>query len=102
MPPTSGIPNIYNSQRFRSLIEARWASFFDMLGWSWEYEPFELRGYIPDFALKFHLPILVEVKAELEPEKLKEHRVKIDASGWDKEYLIVGASLFRSQYSSNG
>jgi hypothetical protein len=97
-----GIPTTYNSQLFRSLVEARWASFFDVLGWPWEYEPFELKGYIPDFALKFHKPILVEVKSELEPKKLKTHRAKIDASGWNDEYLIVGASLFRSEYSSAG
>lgn len=43
-----GIPTTYNSQRLRSLVEARWASFFDELGWLWEYEPFELHGWIPE------------------------------------------------------
>lgn len=97
-----GIPNTYNSQRFRSLVEARWASFFDEVGWDWEYEPFELKGYIPDFVLKFSEPVLVEVKYELTLEKLEPHAAKIAASGWDGESLIVGASLFRSKASSSG
>ena len=28
--------------RFRSRLEARWASVFTALGWKWEYEPFDL------------------------------------------------------------
>jgi hypothetical protein len=48
----SGIPTTFNNWNMRSLLEARWASFFDTLGWNYEYEPFELPGWIPDFALK--------------------------------------------------
>jgi hypothetical protein len=97
-----GIPNTYNSQRFRSLVEARWASFFDELGWPWEYEPFELKGYIPDFILKFPKPLLVEVKYEMSLEKLDPHKHKIATSGWDGECLIVGASLFPAEVTSGG
>jgi hypothetical protein len=48
---TEGIPTIYNKIQFRSLLEAKWARFFDLVGWKYEYEPFELNGWIPDFLL---------------------------------------------------
>ena len=45
----------YKGYRFRSRLEARWAVFFDAIGWSWEYEAegFDLDGlyYLPDFWL---------------------------------------------------
>lgn len=43
----------YKGYRFRSRLEARWAVFFDAMGWRWEYEPegFDMDGvyYLPDF-----------------------------------------------------
>ncbi len=50
------IPTLYKGYQFRSLLEARWAVFFDAIGQRWEYEPerFEVCGgktYLPDFAL---------------------------------------------------
>lgn len=43
----------YRGYRFRSRLEARWAVFFDTIGWEWEYEKegFDLDGklYLPDF-----------------------------------------------------
>jgi len=45
----------YNGYRFRSRLEARWAVFFDVMGWKYLYEPegFDLNGiwYLPDFYL---------------------------------------------------
>ncbi len=32
-------------------MEARWAAFFDVVNWDWEYEPVDLNGWIPDFRL---------------------------------------------------
>lgn len=57
-----GIQTTHAHTRFRSRLEARWAAFFDLIGWRWEYEPFDLDGYIPDFLLLGHDPVLVEVK----------------------------------------
>ena len=88
------IPTMYQGQLFRSRLEARWASFFDSLGWEWEYEPIDLKGYIPDFVLRFHKPLLVEVKPDMELEGLRKHTSKIDLSGWEGEALIVGSCLF--------
>lgn len=61
------IETTYAGYKFRSRTEARWAVFFDDLGWSWEYEPegFELRSgrYLPDFRVECGLkPLWVEVK----------------------------------------
>jgi hypothetical protein len=86
------IPTTYRGIRFRSRIEARWAAMFDQLQWPWEYEPLDLDGYIPDFVLGFHRPLLVEVKSELEGLALVQHEPKIENSGWDKEAIIVGAA----------
>lgn len=45
----------YKGYRFRSRLEARWAVFFDAMGYKWEYEPegFDLDGvyYLPDFRI---------------------------------------------------
>jgi hypothetical protein len=47
----------------RSRLEARWAAFFDLVGWKWEYEPFDLEGWIPDFKVSGPKgSLLVEVK----------------------------------------
>jgi hypothetical protein len=56
-------PTKYNGVQYRSRLEARWAAFFDMIGWKHEYEPIDLPGWSPDFLLHGHSSkILVEVK----------------------------------------
>lgn len=59
----------YKGYRFRSRLEARWAVFFDALGWDWQYE---IQGYIagvpylPDFLLLMpRSPVWVEIKPNL-------------------------------------
>lgn len=42
-------PTKYNGVLFRSRLEARWAVFFDLLNWKWEYEPIDFEGWTPDF-----------------------------------------------------
>jgi hypothetical protein len=44
-------PTTYGGVNFRSRLEARWAAFFDLLEWKWEYEPVDLYGWVPDFRL---------------------------------------------------
>jgi len=64
----SGIATVYRKTRFRSRLEATWAAFFDQIGWSWIYEPYDLPGWIPDFLVKFdRRSILVEVKPAENP-----------------------------------
>ena len=57
------IPTTYAGVNFRSRLEARWAAFFDLCGWKWDYEPFDLDGWAPDFLIKTLIATtLVEVK----------------------------------------
>lgn len=54
MTTIKAIETRYAGCRFRSRLEARWAVFFDQLGWSWEYEPEGYtvsNGYLPDFQI---------------------------------------------------
>lgn len=89
-----GIPTAYAGVNFRSRLEARWACFFDNVGWDWAYEPFDLDGYIPDFVLNFKLrPMLAEVKPLLTEEYLKPAREKVDSSSWNDEVLVLGSAF---------
>lgn len=57
------IPTRYAGTQFRSRLEARWAAFFDLCGWSWDYEPIDLDGWCPDFLLTFpQATVYAEVK----------------------------------------
>lgn len=72
-------PTIYNGTKFRSRLEARWACFFDLLGWKWQYEPFDLQGWTPDFIVygsegRF---ILVEIKPFIDDDVLAEYQAKV-------------------------
>lgn len=72
----------WKGYRFRSRLEARWAVFFERLGWRWEYEPqgFEKDGvkYLPDFQIHptEELSYWVEVKGD--PEWLKINKNNVD------------------------
>ena len=46
-------PTMYNGVQYRSRLEARWAAFFDLIGWKHEYEPIDLPGWSPDFRVVF-------------------------------------------------
>lgn len=72
---------------------------FDLLAWSWEYEPLDLAGYIPDFVIKFERPLLVEVKpiTLLDGPSFADKQ-KIDAGESDIEVLILGAVLHESSF----
>jgi hypothetical protein len=91
-----GIPTEYAITKFRSRLEARWAAFFDLLGWRAFYEPLDLDGYIPDFILHGHSQrILVEVKPVKGKDDplFKETTAKIERSGWQNDALIVSYFL---------
>jgi hypothetical protein len=53
----AAIPTEYRGVHMRSRLEARHASFFDLVGWTWDYEPYDLNGYIPDFVIDSRLVI---------------------------------------------
>jgi len=72
----------YKGVLFRSRLEARWAAFFDLIGWEWEYEPFDLPGWTPDFLVVFACDhsecngshsLLVEIKPYLSIDEFDGH-----------------------------
>ena len=90
-----GIRTTYAGCNFRSRLEAKWARFFDLVGWKWEYEPCDFNGWIPDFVLIGATQITyAEVKpippiVELPTEVIKQ----IDNSGCDEEVIILGIGV---------
>jgi len=91
-----GIPTMRNGVRFRSRLEAKWAGMFDAFGWRWEYEPFDLNGWIPDFAIIGKHPVLVEVKPcyEYRPDVASRClRAMRDTHAEGHELMIVGATI---------
>lgn len=80
------IETTYNGYRFRSRLEARWAVFFDALGFSWEYEKegFDLNGtpYLPDFYLP-QWGAWVEIKPKV---------FEMESAGHDKCLLLSKAT----------
>lgn len=46
------IENEYKGYKFRSRLEARWAVFFEEMGFEWRYlKPKKVEAYLPDFFL---------------------------------------------------
>lgn len=96
----AAIPTMYNGIQFRSRLEAKWACFFDLLNFSWEYEPIDLNGWIPDFILKISDPLFVEVKPVKTLDELEQYYEKTILSGYKGEVLFVG-SIINAFYDTN-
>ncbi len=94
----NSIPTVYAGAQFGSTLEAKWAAFFDLMGWRWHYEPQDLSGYIPDFVLQFEQPMLVEVKPEYSFNGLRRHFNKIRDSGWRGWAAVVGVGFLGEPY----
>jgi hypothetical protein len=86
----AAIPTVYKGVQFRSRLEARWAAFFDLRRMAWEYEPFDLKGYIPDFLVEGEF--LQEVKPARDHLLLIDAAAKVDASGWKGYAEILGGT----------
>lgn len=87
----------YGGIVYRSRLEARWAFFFDKMGWKFEYEPFDLNGWIPDFVLYGDDEILVEVKpfssvGDFDTEKI--NKATVNTPKGHKEILLLGNTVF--------
>jgi hypothetical protein len=94
MSEVHAIPTVYKGIEFRSRLEAKWAAVFDQLEWSWEYEPIDLKGYIPDFVLQWREPTIVEIKPAMTIKGLDAAKAKIERSGWDHDAMILGGTTF--------
>lgn len=75
-------PTVYKDVQFRSRLEARWAAIFDLVEWTWQYEPIDLPGWTPDFFVKFscghsecpgYHTLLIEVKPYLSIDEFHNH-----------------------------
>lgn len=91
-----GIPTWYDGTLYRSRGEARWAVYFDSIGWEWVYEPVDGDGYIPDFLIKGKSPFFIEVKSATQEAKYREPIPKIAAGvgqRWGHDILVVGADV---------
>jgi hypothetical protein len=90
----SGIPTTYRETNFRSRLEARWAAFFDLVGWHWTYEPFDAGGYAPDFLVHGKGSLLLEVGPCVDyvdyVEKSTKAAARAEALG--RDLLVVGVS----------
>ena len=83
-------PTMYQGVRFRSRLEARWAAFFDLVDWQWEYEPVDMDGWTPDFWVRFPCghsecngghELHVEVKPYRDIEEFRGHAAYEGATG---------------------
>ena len=83
-------PTSYNGSRFRSRLEARWAAFFDLIGWRWTYEPFDTSGYIPDFLIHGPASLLVEVGPCEFLSEFSEKAEKPLGLGRERTVLVLG------------
>jgi len=85
---------LYKDVMFRSRLEARWAAFFDLAGWRWEYEPIDLEGWSPDFRIDVPCghsecggghSVFVEVKPYYDADEFKTHPVTYYRYGEEDE-----------------
>jgi hypothetical protein len=94
-PRKSGIPTEYSGTTFRSRLEARWARFFDGIGWNWEYEPFDADGYIPDFLILGRSSLLIEIKPYGDLRMLVEEADRVRplvGLGWSGHFAVFGVN----------
>lgn len=90
----AALPTVYRGRRYRSRLEARWAAFFDLLGWPYEYEPFDLGSWSPDFLLKGATQVLVEVKPidSLDDDTCAKMLASAKQAGSKNDLLLLGNS----------
>lgn len=106
------VETIYNGTYFRSRLEATWAVFFERCKWSWEYEPMDLNGWFPDFAIKNNFGDKKDILVEVKPydlsivdigninDEIKKDLEKISlALGHGKEMLFLGRCPYKTRES---
>lgn len=94
-----GIPTDHKFRRYRSRLEARWGYLFDLLDWKYEYEPYDLNGWIPDFCIYAANELLVEVKPNSQLAEFEAKKLIIAITGTEKEgkeILLLGSTIFES------
>jgi hypothetical protein len=69
----AAISTVYKGVQMRSRLEARWAAFFDIINKNWVYEPFDMDGWIPDFAWSVNEPWDAIPLFEVKPIRALDH-----------------------------
>jgi hypothetical protein len=94
-------PTWYAGVLFRSRLEARYAALFDLVGWKWQYEPFDLEDWTPDFRVEFPCDhgdcegkhaLLVEVKPYLTLAEFEGHPCQDYPFGGSEKKIPADAS----------
>jgi hypothetical protein len=98
-----GIETEFDGVTYRSVLEAKWACTFKLLGLHFEYEPLPLAGFLPDFLVDVSVyagkgkprqhPTLVEIKPAWSPRDYQEPISKVARSGWCGPAVILGATV---------
>ena len=98
-------PTIYKSILYRSRLEATWACFFDKCGIQYEYEPFDLPGWSPDFQLQAygHDDVLVEVKPVIvfPHEVIAKITKALRKAECDSNVFLLGTGILASEDGSS-
>lgn len=98
--PKKSLATTIDGRRYRSQLEARWAQFFRYAGWRFEYEPFQLVGWVPDFLLMGESAVLVEIKpTHVFPYFIQD---KIEESLPPHDVLVLGCSIPVRPYDTVG
>lgn len=84
-----GIPTVVDGVTYRSRVEAKWSILLNGMFDNVCFEPFDLKGYIPDFIVQDRL--LVEVKSDTSIRTLYGYTGKIERSGWAQASAILGS-----------
>lgn len=96
-------PTVYNHTKYRSRLEARWAAFFDEIGWRYQYEPYNFKGWTPDFVIygSDAREILIEIKPFIDDEIIREYRNRISPLEL-QNYIIILDNDFISKGGYGG
>ena len=87
---------------FKSVLHA---FVFTELDWNWEYEPYDLNEYIPDFIVSFKNgnELLIKVKKTMnvwnKQNECDDDIKHIHNSGWKQMFMIVGANVEMSDHN---
>ena len=87
---------MFDGRQYRSRLEARWAAFMSLCGWEHEYEPLDLNGWIPDFAIwgETGNTVWVEIKPEVafpgDVSQKMEDGLPVEYRDRGDELLILG------------
>lgn len=101
----ASIETNYKGRQYRSRLEARWASFFDVCKWSFEYEPCDLGSWSPDFLLRGHTSqILVEIKpiVAFDKETGRKMARATKQANFHGDLLLLGLGLFNNTEGWDG